>query len=359
MYKHLIFPFFHRFDPEDTHSLILHLLSSLQKRSYLEKVFKKFFIVNDPRLKVNVFGLKFDNPIGIAAGFDKNGVATRALSWFGFSHVEAGTVTPVSQPGKPRPRIFRLRKDLALINRMGFPSGGAALFKRYAFRERKRNYILGVNMGANATTTVAGKGHIDYATCLKELHKYGDYFTINISSPNTQGLRLLQAKESLDELLKLIFKTAAKLKMTKPILVKIAPDLSDKELKELVGVIKSYPVAGIIATNTTIDRQKQLKSADKKEAGGLSGIPVKKKSTEIIRSIYKITKGKLPIIGVGGIFTAADAIEKLKAGASLVQVYTGFVYEGPLMAKRINQGILDYMEKHKIKSLNELHDKLS
>lgn len=354
MYKQIIFPLIRNIDAESTHEALLKNLHLVQSQPILRFLTKKIYSVSDPRLNVSIFGLSFENPIGVAAGFDKRGVATRALSLLGFSHVEAGTVTPTPQIGNSKPRLFRLPEDKALINRFGFSNLGIKVLKKNLQSEKKRKYILGLNVGANAINVKEGRAAQDYISCLTELHRHGDYFTINISSPNTQGLRILQAKQNLDDLLKKVFLAVKRNKIKIPILIKIAPDLNEKELFETLEVITSYPIAGIVATNTTIARPKTLKSEYKNETGGLSGVPLRKKSTEIISLIYKHTKGKLPIIGAGGVSTAEHAIEKMKAGASLVQLYTGFIYEGPSIAKNILEGMIAYIDRHKIESIQDI-----
>lgn len=359
MYQPYVFPFFKKIDfrnidPEITHTFYLHTLHIAQTQPAIYDLLKRKLEITDPRLRMKAFGLKFKNPVCAAAGFDKNGIAVRALSALGFGAIEAGTVTPLPQYGKKKHRLFRLEHDCALINRFGFSNDGVEHLVHHLKTERKRNYILGLNIGPNANSVEKGKPISDYLKCIKILNKYGDYFTINISSPNTEGLRLLQAKNELDKLLRAIFKEAKKLQIKKPFLVKIAPDLTDKALFEILEVFSSHPVAGIIATNTTLARPRHLVDKQKKEIGGLSGKPLKGNSTRIIRLIYKRTKGKLPIMGVGGIFYASDAIEKIRAGASVVQLYTGFLFEGPSIVRSINMGILRYMKRHRVQSLKEL-----
>lgn len=354
IYSHYFLPLAQYIDPETIHNIILFLLSFIQKIPFATMVIENKFKIKDPRLTVFLSDIEFSNPVGLAAGFDKNAVAAKSLSAFGFSHVEVGTVTPLPQTGNPKPRLFRLTQNKALINRFGFSNLGIKKICQNLHQLKNRDFVLGVNIGPNFKSVQEGTFIKDYILCIQKSHKYCDYFTINISSPNTKGLRLLQEKKILNKILKTIFLFLKKKKIKKPIFVKIAPDLSENQIRELLTTVKHYPIAGIIATNTTIDRPKYLKGTYKTEAGGLSGQPLAKKSTDVIRIMYKHTDGKIPIIGVGGIFNAKDAIEKLKAGATLVQLYTGFIYEGPGIAKSINQGILSYMKKNKINSLKEL-----
>lgn len=342
------------FDAETTHMLVLHLFSLMQKIPLLTNIIKSRFEIKDPRLAVSLSNMKFENPVGLAAGFDKNGIAAKTLSSFGFGHIEVGTITPLPQKGNTKPRLFRLIYNKALINRFGFSNLGVNNLRKELLKQKKRGFVLGINIGPNLKSVEEGTFIQDYILCIEKTHNYCDYFTINISSPNTKGLRLLQEKKVLHKILKTIFIFLKNKKITKPIFVKIAPDLSEGQIEELLDAIKQYPVAGIIATNTTIDRPKNLKGIYKNQTGGLSGLPLWKKSTKIINIIYKYTQGKIPIIGVGGIFNAQDAIEKIKAGATLIQLYTGFIYEGPWIAKDINKGILKYMEKNKINSLKQL-----
>lgn len=346
-YKTFFRPYFFLQDPEKIHERIIRLLAFGQYLKMPLPILRKVFDFDDPRLKVKLFGLTFKNPVGLAAGFDKDAKASWGLGSLGFSHLELGTVTVFPQEGNPRPRIFRLIEDKALINRMGFPSWGVEKFVEN-LKNRPSNCLIGVNIGKGRNTSLE-KAWEDYCLLLQKVYHLADYIVINVSSPNTVGLRQLQAKKFLATLIKRVKKT----RQTKPLLLKISPDLSWEELDDILEVVEREGIDGIVATNTTIERD-SLKSENKKEIGGLSGLPLKKRSTEIIRYIYKKTHGKIPIIGVGGVFNARDALEKIKAGASLVQTYTGFVYEGPSIAKNINLGLLKYLEKHKINSIQEL-----
>lgn len=354
LYKILFRPYLFLQDPENIHEKTIRLLLVLQSLKFPLPILRKTFGLEDLRLKVDLFGLTFKNPVGLAGGFDKRGVATKMLSSFGFSHIELGGVTLLPQKGRPKPRIFRLIEDKALINRMNFPNKGIDIFLQN-LKNKPSDCIIGVNIVKGENTPLE-KSIEDYKKLLKKIYSLTDYISINVSCPNTVGLQKLQAKNFLEALLKEVKKTReilAKKYGKKPLILKISPDLSLKELDDVLNVVLKLGIDGIIATNTTLDRV-ALKSENKKEIGGLSGLPLKKRSTEIIRYIYKNTKGKIPIIGVGGIFTAEDVIEKIKAGASLVQIYTGFVYEGPSIVKNINLGLLKYMKKNKIKSIQEL-----
>ena len=301
-----------------------------------------FFRKKDPRLEREVFGIKFPSPVGVAAGLDKDAEVPDALGALGFSFVEIGTVTPEPQPGNPSPRLFRLPEDKALINRMGFNNQGAkAAAGRLA--KRRTRVIVGGNIGKNKVTPNA-QATSDYLKCYDALYPYVDYFAVNVSSPNTPGLRELQDKEPLEALLTALQKKNASMPAAKPVLLKIAPDLTDDQLDDIIEIVGNTGIAGVIATNTTVSREMILSTrADKVEgmgAGGLSGMPLSERSTEVIRYLHERSGGRFPIIGVGGIMSPDDALEKLDAGASLVQVYTGFIYEGPAFVKSINKAIL-------------------
>ncbi|EIA08159.1 dihydroorotate dehydrogenase [Flavobacterium frigoris PS1] len=297
-------------------------------------------MVDDKRLETEVFGLKFKNPVGLAAGFDKDAKLYKELSNFGFGFIEIGTLTPKGQQGNPKKRLFRLKEDSAIINRMGFNNGGVL----EAVERLKSNYgvLIGGNIGKNKLTPNE-EATSDYEICFDALYDYVDYFVVNVSSPNTPNLRALQDKEPLTQLLQTLQnKNLAKPKQ-KPILLKIAPDLTDEQLLDIIEIVKETQIAGVIATNTTISRE-GLQSDNKTEMGGLSGKPLTKRSTEVIRFLSEKSNKAFPIIGVGGIHSAEDAIEKLDAGASLVQLYTGFIYEGPALVKAINKKILERLK---------------
>ena len=301
-------------------------------------LFRALFSYRNPVLERELFGLKFPNPVGLAAGFDKDARLIDELSNLGFGFVEIGTITPKAQPGNPMPRLFRLPKDQSLINRMGFNNGGAtAAVER--LKRRKSGIIVGGNIGKNKATP-NDRADEDYLACFRQLFDHVDYFVVNVSSPNTPNLRDLQEKEPLKALLSRLQKENDQQAKRKPILLKIAPDLTNEQLDDVVEIVMDTRIDGVIATNTTISRE-GLSTAEQQVnaigAGGLSGRSVRRRSTEVIRYLHTKSGGRFPIIGVGGIFTAKDALEKLRAGAALVQVYTGFVYEGPAMVKRINR----------------------
>lgn len=324
--------------------------------------------VQDSRLEQSLWGLSLKNPVGLAAGFDKNGVAADIWANFGFGFAELGTVTCQPQPGNPQPRLFRLTQDSAALNRMGFNNqGAAAMAARFQRRHKQPSFDasrpmpqsrfpLGINLGKSKVTPLE-QAAADYLESFKLLKDWGDYFVVNVSSPNTPGLRSLQDAAGLSTILEILQQEN---RYIKPILVKIAPDLESEDLASILDLAKTYQLAGIIATNTTIRRDglktQILPETGKpiaEEAGGISGLPVRERSTEVIRFIWKYTKGELPIIGVGGIFTAEDAWEKIAAGASLIQVYTGWVYEGPWMVRRILQGLLQKLEERGLSSISE------
>jgi dihydroorotate dehydrogenase len=336
MYKILIRPILFCFDPETVHHFTFSLLKLLSKIPGISSIFRLLYTVEDARLETEVFGLKFKNPVGLAAGFDKNAVLYSELSDFGFGFIEIGTLTPKAQPGNDKKRIFRLIEDTAIINRMGFNNGG--VLEAVERLKANKGILIGGNIGKNKNT-LNEDATSDYEICFDALFDYVDYFVVNVSSPNTPNLRALQEKEPLKQLLQTLQnKNVLKLK-PKPILLKIAPDLTDSQLMDIVDIVKDTKIAGVIATNTTLSR-KGLKSMDQTEVGGLSGKPLRERSTEVIRFLSEKSNKSFPIIGVGGIHSATDAIEKLEAGASLIQLYTGFIYEGPALIKKINKAIL-------------------
>jgi dihydroorotate dehydrogenase len=300
-------------------------------------LFQSFYEVKDARLEREVFGIKFKNPVGLAAGFDKDAKLYQELSNFGFGFIEIGTLTPVGQEGNPKKRLFRLKEDNAIINRMGFNNGGV----KEAVERLKKNkgVLIGGNIGKNKVTPNE-EAVKDYEICFEALFPYVDYFVVNVSSPNTPNLRELQDKKPLTELLQTLQDKNNTKPNQKPILLKIAPDLTDEQLLDIIYIVNETKIACVNATNTTISRD-GLQSENKSELGGLSGIPLTKRSTEVIRFLSEKSNRSFPIIGVGGIHSAEDAIEKLNAGASLVQLYTGFIYEGPALVKAINKKILE------------------
>ena len=305
-----------------------------------------YFHVKSPHLQRNVFGIEFPNPVGLAAGFDKEGTLYKNFRHLGFGFIEIGTVTPKGQPGNPKPRMFRLPQDQGLINRMGFNNQGLekAVEK---LKNRPKDLIIGGNIGKNKSTSNEEAVH-DYLTCFEGLFDFVDYFVVNVSSPNTPGLRELQDKKPLLRILNALQDQNSKKLERKPILLKIAPDLNIEQLDDIIAIVEETHIDGLIATNTTINREGlQSPKAATGEAGGLSGMPLRIKSTEVIRYLYKKSKGKIPVIGVGGIADYASAKEKLDAGASLIQIYTGLIYEGPGLIKNINQQLAAAAENEK------------
>jgi len=329
------------FPPEFAHNFTFFLIRIFFKIPFVKSIEKSKYCIYNKKLERNIFGLKFSNPVGLAAGFDKNAKLINDLDAFGFSFIEIGTVTPKTQYGNKKPRLFRLRKDKALINRMGFNNDGLdKVVSR--LKNRRANVIIGGNIGKNKTTPLE-KSVEDYEKCFNDLFKYVDYFVLNVSSPNTPQLRELQKKEKLEVLISSIQSINNSKSCPKPILIKISPDLQFKDVDEVITLIKKYNISGIVATNSTNKRdglKTNFKNVKKIGLGGLTGSPVRKMSTDMIKYIYQKSSGSIPIIAAGGIMSPEDAIEKIEAGASLVQLYTGFVYEGPLLVKRINKAIL-------------------
>ncbi|MFD1096610.1 quinone-dependent dihydroorotate dehydrogenase [Salegentibacter chungangensis] len=337
MYKSFIRPLLFKFDPEKVHYFTFSFLKKIFKIPGVKSFLRKKFQLEDPALEREVFGLKFKNPVGLAAGFDKDAKLYKELSGLGFGFIEVGTVTPKPQPGNEKKRLFRLKQDEAIINRMGFNNGGVEeMVERL---KKNKDVLIGGNIGKNKITPNADAVE-DYKICFDALYDYVNYFVVNVSSPNTPNLRELQDKEPLTRLLKTLQEMNEQRPLHKPILLKIAPDLIDEQLLDIIDIVKETRIAGVIATNTTISRE-GLKSDSKNEMGGLSGKPLKNRSTEVIRFLSEKSGKAFPIIGVGGIHSADDAIEKLKAGASLVQLYTGFIYEGPALIREINKKVLE------------------
>lgn len=337
MYRRIVYPILSRWDAERSHEGVLRLLELAEKQRWLRRALSRVATCEDPRLEVEAIGLRFANPLGVAAGLDKNAVAVHTWGALGFGHVEVGTVTPRPQPGNPRPRVFRLPEDTALINRMGFPGRGAdAIAARLA--RRSATPVVGINLGANKSSVDAGNAADDYLAGLELLHAAADYVAINVSSPNTARLRELQGRAALSELIGRLLRRRDELATDGrrvPVLLKIAPDLEPSELDDIVATCLENGVDGIIATNTTVGRPSELRGAAVGETGGLSGAPLRRRSSDIVRYLRLRSEGRMPIIGAGGVFTAADVADKLAAGASLVQIYTGLVYGGPLLARRI------------------------
>ncbi|MCI0398317.1 MAG: quinone-dependent dihydroorotate dehydrogenase [Chloroflexi bacterium] len=341
LYKRIIFPLLRRLDAEQVHERTLAALELAQYTSFGHFLLRRL-AGPIPRQPVHLFGLTFPNVLGVAAGFDKDARVAAGLALLGFGHVEAGTLTPQPQPGNPRPRLFRLPEDGALLNRMGFPNEGvAAAAPRLAkLAQAGRTFVLGISLGKQKETPLAEAAD-DYLAVMRAVYPYADYLAINVSSPNTPGLRELQGGAYLDQLLADLAaenQALAETMAPRPLLLKIAPDLSWPELDDILAAAERRQISGIVATNTTTGRA-GLRSPLREETGGLSGRPLATRSNEVIAYIHRQTRGRLPIIGVGGVFTAADAQARLDAGAALVQVYTGLVYEGPGMAGRILRGL--------------------
>jgi dihydroorotate dehydrogenase len=329
------------FDPEKIHYKTMGLIRFVLRVPGMKQLWDKKYRVRDPKLVRTVFGLRFENPVGLAAGFDKNAAMYNDLAYCGFGFIEIGTITPKGQPGNEKPRLFRLKEDEAIINRMGFNNAGLESAIEN-LKKRDTDIIIGGNIGKNKVTPNENAND-DYVQSFEALFEYVDYFVVNVSSPNTPNLRELQEKEPLTKLLRTLQDSNAKKAARKPILLKIAPDLTNAQLDDIIAIVNDVKLDGVIATNTTISRDGLKTPKEKVEAigaGGLSGKPVRERSTEVIRYLSETSKKAFPIIGVGGIHSAADALEKLEAGADLVQLYTGFVYEGPQLVRDINDAIL-------------------
>jgi dihydroorotate dehydrogenase len=355
----IIRPILFRLPAESAHEFALRSLSAGLSNERLRGIVSRHFQTG-PFGKLRRFGLEFSNPVGLAAGFDKNGPAARALAALGFGFIEVGTVTNQAQPGNPKPRLFRLPKDRALINRLGFNNFGAAQVAENLRRNRP-DCILGVNIGKSRSVEIAD-AIPDYLESFEKVYDVADYIAVNVSSPNTPDLRALQRPELLADLLAALqqknheLAKRDSLAQTRPLLLKIAPDLTESEIESIVEVALRANIAAIIATNTTIRRDGLRTPANEVQAcgdGGLSGAPLRQRSNEVISSIYRATRGQLPIIGVGGVFTAEDAWEKIRAGASLIQLYTGFIYEGPSIPRRINDGLRRLLSKGGFVSFDE------
>lgn len=358
LYKSLIRPLLFRKDPEESHEMILRLLARLE---FLYGSFDDWYKVEDERLVVQIGPLTLPNPVGLAAGFDKNVTAPKMLSSFGFGFMEVGAITAQAQPGNPKPRIYRLLEDNALINRLGFNNEGAAVLAIKLDRLRARGgrpkIPMGINIGRTKTVETID-AVADFLSCFETLFPHGDFFTLNVSSPNTPNLRDLQEKSLLRELLSAVQEKNRELSARanvglKPVFVKIAPDMEYAQVDEVIEVVEQVKLTGIVATNASAFMREGLKSRNGPEPGGLSGRPITAMVTKFIAHIYQITQGRLPIIGVGGIFNAQDAYEKIQAGANAVQIYTGWVFEGPGAVKRINQGLLRLLERDGLKHISK------
>jgi len=341
MYKLLLRPLFFLLPPEKAHHVVVGLFKALMLMPGMGGIIASIMAVKDRRLEREVFGLRFPNPVGLAAGFDKDAGFYKEFSSLGFGFIEVGTITPKAQDGNPKPRMFRLPKDGGLINRMGFNNNGVQVASA-RLKGRDPGFIIGGNIGKNKLTPNE-QALDDYLICFQELHAVVDYFVVNVSSPNTPGLRDLQEKGPLMHILSALKAENDTLPKGRPILLKIAPDLTDTQLDDIIDIVRETGIDGVIATNTTISRSGLSTDAAEIEAigmGGLSGKPVRQRSTDVIRYLHTKSNGAFPIIGVGGIHSAADALEKLDAGASLVQLYTGFIYEGPALIREINKALL-------------------
>lgn len=346
MYKSVVFPILSRFDAETVHERTLRLAHLYGQVPLLSRLVGRWFIPTDPRLRVQIASdLWLRSPVGMAAGFDKFGLAPRALNSLGFSHVEEGTVPPVAQMGNPKPRVFRLKEDRALINRMGFNSPGAVVVDRNLSVKMPSGFVIGISIGANKISVESEQAVADYVVVAKQLAPRGQYIAVNVSSPNTPGLRDLQHKEAFATLLDELLKARTGFFPDKHIFVKISPDLTWEQLDDVLEVILERDIQGVIGPTTTTNRL-GLFSANQFEAGGLSGRPLAVLATEMTRYIYKHTEKKLTIIGCGGIFNATDALTRILNGATAVQVWTGAIYEGPLIAHRINQGFVHALDQH-------------
>ena len=340
----LLKPFIFKIDPEMAHDLAIR---SLKYNFLPEDIFK---VENEEILETEIFNTKIKNPIGLAAGFDKSAEVYNSLFRFGFGFIEVGTVTPKKQFGNPKPRVFRLENDRALINRLGFNNDGLEKISK-RLQKNSPNGFLGVNIGPNKDS----KNRVDdYLKCLKEIYLFANYVTINISSPNTPGLRDFHNESSLQNLLKNITEFAKKNKIKKPLTLKISPDIPDSDISYGIELIKKFNIQGIVISNTTDKNRENLREKNKNEYGGLSGEPLKKISNELIKKFYKEIKLEVPIIGVGGVNSGLAAYEKLKSGASLLQLYTGMVYEGPGIVKKIKAELISILKKEKIKNVREI-----
>ena len=346
MYKLFRFVLF-QFDAEKVHYFVVGLLNQIHRFAPARQLFRSLYVVQHPALETNFIGLKFPTPVGLAAGFDKNAQHIDALADCGFGFIEIGTVTPKAQPGNDKPRLFRLKADQAILNRMGFNNDGveAAIVQLKA--RQNRQIIIGGNIGKNKWTPNEEAAN-DYLTCFEALFPYVDYFVVNVSSPNTPNLRALQEKEPLQDLLLRLQELNKQQSQPKPILLKIAPDLSNSQIDEIIEIVTYTKIAGLIVANTTISREGLRTPAAEIEqmgAGGISGKPVTLRATEMVKYIHEQSNGKIPMMAVGGIHTAQDALDKLAAGATLVQLYTGFIYEGPALVKAINKALLQRVQK--------------
>ena len=337
-------PFIFKIDPEMAHDLAI---KSLKYNFLPEDIFT---VENESILETEVFGTKIKNPIGLAAGFDKSAEVYNSLFKFGFGFIEVGTVTPKQQYGNPKPRVFRLENDRALINRLGFNNDGLEKVSQRLQKNTPTDF-LGINVGPNKDS----ENRInDYLECIKEIYNFANYITINISSPNTPGLRDFHDKKTLQNLLKIITEFTKKNKIKKPLALKVSPDIVDSEIGYIIELMKKFSISGVIISNTTDKNRENLTDKHKDESGGLSGEPLTKISNNLIKKFYKEIKGEIVIIGVGGVNSGLTAYERLKSGANLLQLYTGMIYEGPGIVKKIKSELIHILEKEKIKNISEI-----
>jgi dihydroorotate dehydrogenase len=336
-------PYIFSLDPEVAHDLAIKSL----KLNFIPESF--FQIPDEEMLTTNLFGKSLRNPIGLAAGFDKSAEVYNPLFKFGFGFIEVGTITPKSQLGNPKPRIFRLEKDKGMINRLGFNNDGIEVVSK-RISDNFPNGVLGINIGPNKNTTNKLE---DFIFCLTKIHEQADYITINISSPNTEGLRDFHHKDSMKDLLDKLNKLKKLKKIKKPLFIKLSPDIKDSEISDIVELIFKYNIDGIIISNTSDSTRERLTDSKKKEKGGLSGLPIKDLSTTMIKKFYKETSKKISIVGVGGVDSAESAFEKITAGANAIQLYTGMVYKGPGVVKKIKKDLILTLKKEKIKNISD------
>lgn len=346
-------PAFFQFDPEQMHDRAMVSLSTVSAEPSLLQLLERFAPAPDRRLAVRIFGQELPLPLGIAAGFDKNAIAFPALLALGFGSVETGTVTPLPQPGNPKPRIFRLAEDTGLINRMGFPNHGVETVLNNLVRLRQPSRLVGCNIGPNKSSVEAGVAPKDFAAAWKRVAPYCSYVAINISSPNTPGLRIHQRADALEAILSEIRHERLH-RQSRPLMLKISPDLSEAELEDIVEVALRFRVDAITATNTTLDRPSSLRSAFASESGGLSGKPLAQRSAATVKKLVALVEGQIAIVAAGGIFTGRDVLSAISAGAMYTQTYTGFIYRGPMMASKVQDEMLSIMHQHDIPSLDAL-----
>ena len=341
MYKSIIRKILFKFDPEAVHYFTFDAIKLVSKIPFIPALIRSIFQLNHPNLERELFGLRFKNPVGLAAGFDKNAVLYNELANFGFGFIEIGTVTPKAQEGNPKKRLFRLQEDKGIINRMGFNNAGLqAAIKQ--LKKNKKQIVIGGNIGKNTLTAPEDYTN-DYLECFKALHPHVDYFVLNVSCPNVGSHAKLNDKDYLEELINAIQSLNSTFEVSKPILLKISPDLNNTQLDEIIELVKTTKIEGVIASNTSVSRENLKADATTLKSignGGVSGQPITTKSTQVIKYLSENSQNEFPIIGVGGIHSEKDALDKLSAGADLVQIYTGFIYEGPALVKRINKAVL-------------------